>query len=350
MKKIIISSIALVAVFNSAFAGNEDRLGSAGATQLLVNPWARGAAMGDAGVACTNGLDAQFVNIAGLAFVDKTQIKLDYTNWLGNSGIRFISAGLAQKVGETGAFAISIQSMSFGELNITTVENPEGGIGTFTPKVNIFNLGYAKSFSNSIFAGINMKVISESISNLRSNGVAFDAGIRYITGERDEMKFGITLKNVGPQMKAKGDGLATQINYVSTGQIASLEQRAAPYEMPSLLAMGVSYDFLINENNKLTAALGFTANSFQKDQIKLGLDYGLVKNKKAAFNVRVGYIYEKKVFSTTERTNALTGLTAGLSADILSGEKKNALGIQYNARLSSPFGVIHTVGITMDLK
>jgi hypothetical protein len=349
MNKIIKISLVSIFVTSNLIAGNEDRLGSAGATQLLVNPWSRGAAMGDAGVACNTGLDGQFTNIAGLAFIEKTQIKLDYTNWLGNSGIRFISAGLGQKVGD-GAFAVSIQSMSFGQLNITTVENPEGGIGTFTPRVNIINVGYAKSFSRSIYAGLNMKVLSESISNLRSTGIAFDAGIRYVTGEKEEIKFGITLKNVGPQIKSKGDGLNTQINYVSTGATASLEQRTAAYEMPSLLSMGVSYDFNFNPENKLTAAFTYTANSFQKDQMRVGLDYAITKMKKAAFNIRAGYIYEKKILSSTNRTNALGGFVAGFSADIISGKNKNALGIQYAVRLSSPFGAIHTVGLTIDLK
>ena len=61
-------------------AGNEDRVGSAGASHMLVNPWARSAAMGDAGIASVNGLEATFTNVAGLAFTDKTQIKFNYSS------------------------------------------------------------------------------------------------------------------------------------------------------------------------------------------------------------------------------------------------------------------------------
>ncbi len=110
----------------SAFAGNEDRVGSAGASHLLVNPWARGSAIGDAGVATINGLEAQYNNIAGLAFLDKTQIKFNYSNWMGNAGISLNSAGFAQRVGESNVIAVSIQSMNYGDVPITTVANPEG--------------------------------------------------------------------------------------------------------------------------------------------------------------------------------------------------------------------------------
>lgn len=334
---------------SGAFAGNEDRVGSAGATQLLVNPWARSTGIGDAGVSHVNGLEATFLNVAGLAFTEKTQIKFDRTNWLGSAGIGLNSAGIAQRVSESSVIAVSIQSMNFGDIDITTVDLPEGGIGVFTPRVNIFNLGYARSFSASIYGGVNFKVISENISNLKANGIAFDAGIRYVTGEKDQIKFGIALKNVGPVMKYRGDGLSTEVNYLNDGNLTTVEQRSADFELPSLLNIGGSYDFIFNENNKLVLAGAFTANSFQYDQYRIGADYGLT-TEKAAFNIRGGYVLEKDMFSTDERANALSGPTAGFSADALVGKNKSALGVQYAMRLAGKFGVVHTFGVSISLK
>lgn len=330
-------------------AGNEDRVGSAGASHMLVNPWARSAAIGSAGISSVNGLEATFVNIAGLAFTDRTQIKYNYTNWMGSAGISLNSAGIAQKVSESDVIAVSIQSMNFGDIAITTVNNPEGDIGFFSPRMNVFNIGYARTFSSSIYGGINIKVISESISNLRATGMAIDAGIRYVTGEQDQIKFGITLRNVGPVMKYKGDGLANQVDYISTGVTATLEQRSATYELPSLLAIGGSYDFILNEQNKLNVSVGFTANSFQTDQYRLGLDYGMTTDK-VAFNIRGGFVYEKNLFDVENRSNALIGPSAGFSVDALVGENKTALGIEYAARFAGVFGVIHTIGATISLK
>jgi hypothetical protein len=330
-------------------AGNEDRVGSAGASQLLINPWARSSAAGDAGVASVNGLEATFVNIAGLAFADKTQIKFNYSNWMGNAGISLNSAGIVQRLSDSDVIAVSVQSLNYGDIPITTVANPEGNIGFFSPRANIFNVGYAKSFSSSIYGGINFKVVSENISNLKASGIAIDAGIRYVTGEKDQIKFGIALKNVGPVMRYKGDGLAQQVNYSSTGFIASLEERSASFEMPSLLLIGGSYDFIFNENNKLNVSAAFTANSFSNDQYRLGLDYAMTAEK-VAFNLRVGYVYEKNLFSDENRSNALVGPTAGFSVDALVGKSKSALGIEYAARFAGVFGIIHTIGATINLK
>ncbi len=330
-------------------AGNEDRVGAAGASHMLVNPWARSTGSAGAGIASSNGLESSFLNIAGLAFTDKTQIKFNYTNWMGSADIALYSAGIAQRVSESDVISVSIQSFGFGDIPITTVENPEGNIGTFSPRANVINLGYARTFSASIYGGINFKVISENMSNLKATGIAIDAGIRYVTGEQDQIKFGITLRNVGPVMKFKGDGLANQVMYSETSANATLEQRSATYELPSLLAIGAAYDFIINEKNKVNLALAYTANSFSADQYSLGLDYGMT-GKGVAFNLRGGFVYEKNIFSAENRSNALIGPTAGFSVDALVGENKSALGIEYAARFAGVFGIIHTIGATISLK
>ncbi len=341
--------VLMMGISTVTFAGNEDRVGSAGASHLLINPWARGSAIGDAGVANMNGLEGTFTNIAGLAFTDKTQIKFNYSNWMGSAGIGLNSAGFAQRLSESSVISVSVQSLSYGDIPITTVANPEGNIGFFSPRANVFNVGYAKKFSSSISGGINFKVISENISNLKASGIAIDAGIRYVTGEKDQVKFGISLKNIGPVMRYKGDGLSQQASYVSTGFIASLEQRSATYELPSLLSMGGSYDFIFSDESKLNLALAFTANSFSKDQFRLGLDYGMI-SENMAFNLRAGYVYENGIITAENRSNALIGPTAGFSIDAFVGKSKSALGLEYCARFAGVFGIIHTMGLTISLK
>lgn len=351
---------AIVFSCSYTWAGNGDRVGQAGATQLLVNPWARSTALGDANVSSINGIESTFINIAGLATVEKTQIKADYTNWMGNAKINFITAGVAQRLGDAGVVSVGVQSMNFGDNMRTTVENPDGGIGVFTPRLNVFTIGYAKMFTPSIHGGIQFKVVNEGIANAKATGIAIDAGVRYQTGKHDRFKIGIVLKNVGPAMKYKGDGFETQAVYVESGATASLELREQSFELPSLLSMGFSYDFFLSQaakDNKidgkelshiLTPNFAFTANSFGHDQIRLGIDYGLL-SKHVAFNFRIGYVYEKNLYTVENRSNALVGPTAGFSIDGLT-KSGTALGIEYAARLSSPFGVIHTVGVAISLK
>ncbi|MFN3917550.1 MAG: PorV/PorQ family protein [Flavobacteriales bacterium] len=331
-------------------AGNEDRAGSAGATELLINPWARSSGWGSAGIASSRGLEATFLNVAGLAYVDKTEIMFTRTNWMGQAaGIGINGVGLAQKVGETGALAISVMTMNLGDIMVTTTERPEGGLGVFRPTFANFAVAYAKQFSESISGGVNVKVVSQSISNLKAQGVALDAGVRYVTGENDQIKFAISLKNVGAPMKYSGDGLSITSQNTFSGMISTTQQQVSPFELPSLVHIGASYDFLLSEKSKLTAAGCYTSNSFTRDQYRLGLEYGMTSDK-IVFSLRAGLEYEKGLFSATERATAMSGPSAGFSIDFPSGKNKSLIGIDYTVRITNPFGPVHSVGARIDVK
>lgn len=348
----IIAGILVLGALSSSgslYAGNEDRAGSAGATELLINPWSRSSAWANAGISSVTGIEAIFNNVAGLAFTEKTDLAFARTNWLGSiSNISLNAFGLAQKVGESNVVGIQVMTMNFGNIPITTTESPEGSIGKFKPNYMNFNLAYAKQFSHSISGGINVKIISEAITNVKAQGVGVDAGIRYVTGERDHIKFAISLKNVGPPMSYHGDGLSIQMLNTSTNVNMNVQQRVSAFELPSQLQMGASYDFLFNENNSMVLAGTFTANSFTRDQWRIGADYKL-DGGKAIFHLRGGFVYEKDVFNAVNRATALTGPTGGISVEIPAGENKSLLGLDYAFR-ASVLGGIHTVGVHIDMK
>jgi hypothetical protein len=216
-----------------ATAGNPDRAGSAGATQLLINPWARSSGWGLANTASVTGVEAMFGNVAGLAQINKTELMFSNTRWLEGSGVQVNSVGLGQKVGAAGVLGITATTMSFGDLMVTTFDQPEGGLGTFRPNMANIGIAYSKEFSNSIYGGMLIRVISESIANIRTQGICFDAGIHYVTGPMDNVRFGIALRNVGPAMQFNGDGLAVQGLLASgQGDQLTLQQRSDQFEIP----------------------------------------------------------------------------------------------------------------------
>ncbi|MBX2974034.1 MAG: PorV/PorQ family protein [Flavobacteriales bacterium] len=344
-RKAAILTAALALSSIQAWAGNPDRAGSAGATQLLINPWSRSSGWALANSASVRGAEAMFGNVAGLTQINKTEVLFSNTRWLSGSGTTINSVGFGQKLG-SGVLGISATTMGFGELPITTVENPAGGLGTFRPNMANIGFAYSKSFSNSIHGGLLLRVVSESIANVRSQGMCFDAGIQYVTGEQDNIHFGIALKNVGPAMSFSGDGLSVQGLLVSGSDQLTLEQRSARFEIPSLLNIGGAYDWHLNELHRITIAGNFTSNSFTKDQGMLGLEYAFKK----MVHLRGGYMYEKGITSEEERTTVLTGPSAGVSVDLPFGEeKKSAIAIDYSYRTSNPFGGIHSIGIRISL-
>jgi hypothetical protein len=327
-------------------AGNPDRAGSAGATQLLINPFARSAGWNLANSATLRGVEGMFGNVAGLARVRKTEVCFSSSRWLEGSGVLVNAGGLGQKLGESGVLGISFMSINYGEINVTTVESPAGGIGTFRPTSGNFALAYAKEFSNSIYGGLAVRVASESIANVRASGICFDAGIHYVTGPTDNMHFGISLKNVGPSVRFSGDGLAVQGILSSGSDQLTIQQRSERFELPSFMNIGAAYDFNISELHKVTVAGNFVSNSFTRDQFVLGAEYAFKK----MIHIRGGYLYEKDITDDKLRQTVFTGPSGGISIDFPFGpEKKSVLALDYGYRSTNPFSGVHQMGVRITI-
>lgn len=332
----------LIAPLSDSFAGNKDRSGQAGAGELLINPWARSSGWGNVNTANVRGLEGMFINVAGLAFTNKSEFGFAYTNYLKGTGINLYTFGYAQKLGESSVLGISVFSMSFGTIEVTTADNPDGGIGEFSPSYLTINLAYGKAFSTSIYGGINVKIISEAISDVSAQGIAIDAGIQYVTGAQDQIMFGIALKNVGPRMKYSGDGLLQKSVPALSGYTMSMYMPASSFEMPAALDIGAAYDFYIGEKNRLTLAGNFRSNSFGKDQFMGGIEFSLHE----ILMLRAGYTYEDGITQKKDRTTVYTGPSAGVTVKVpLNKEKNNTFAVDYSFRATDPFTGIHTIGI-----
>ena len=335
-----------------AFAGNKDRSGQAGASELLINPWAASSGWGNAGMSLVHGVDALFGNVAGITSCHTLDLNFTHTSWLVGVGndTRIASFGALVRVGESSVLGLSFMSFSIGEIPITTTQNPDPyTLGTFKPNLMNINLAFAKSFSNSISGGFNLKIISESIKDMSGVGVALDAAIQYVTGPYDNVHFGVTLKNIGPTMKFSGDGLSFRAFLVegSTQQF-TMVQRVDDFELPTQLSIAAAYDFLFAETNRITVAGNFASNSFTNDQFTLGLEYGW----KEMFMIRAGYTYENGIWSKSgilEDANCMNinrGLSAGVSVQVPLTKKEDGmkLAVDYSYRDTYTFNGTHSVG------
>ena len=85
-------------------------------------------------MASVTGLESTFNNVAGLAFVQRNELAFANSMYLSGTGISLNSVGFATKVGDSGVLGLSVTSMNFGDIPITTEDLPEGGIGTFSPR------------------------------------------------------------------------------------------------------------------------------------------------------------------------------------------------------------------------
>ncbi|MCB0700881.1 MAG: PorV/PorQ family protein [Chitinophagales bacterium] len=365
MRKIFTGFAVLAVVFSSttdAFAGNKDRIGQAGATELLINPWGRSTGLFGMNTSFVKGLDAMKTNIAGLSFVEQTEVGVSHSMYLSGSGIGINNLGFAQKVGKLGVIGANIMAMSFGEIDITDYNNPEGGVGTYTPQFFNVQVGFAKEFSNSIHAGVGATFVSEQISNVKASGSVFEAGIQYRTGKRNNFHFGLTLRNIGTGMRFSGSGFSinSEAQYDATYSL-NRQTPTETFEMPTYLNIGVSYDFYLDENkgvkpedeqsaegftpqHRATVLGNFTSNSFNNDYLGAGVEYAF----KEMFMVRAAYRYESKIGNKDLSTTFYTGLSAGATVQYKVNETGPTLALDYSFRPTRrPANGVHVITLRL---
>ena len=344
-------TVLLVGLGSTVEAGNPDRQGEAGAYELLMNPWARSAGLHTMNTANITGVEAMRLNVAGLSRINKTELVAANAIYLQGTDIRMNALGLSQKAGKNGAFGFSLMALDFGDIRVTTEEQPEG-TGTFYSP-NFFNLGlaYAHTFENKVSVGITLRGVSESTADINAFGFAIDAGVQYVTGAEDNFKFGISLRNVGSPMSFAGEGLATQgPSPDGSSYELTFSQRSASFELPSVLNLGMSYDFLFGSSNRVTVLGNFTSNSFSQDQFGAGVEYSL----NDMFMLRGAYKYE--IGSEDDIMGPIyTGVSAGASIQVPLGkiteEKKSVtkFGIDYAYRHTKLWNGTHNISIRFNI-
>ena len=158
------------------------------------------------------------------------------------AGIGINTFGFAQKLGgENGENAISLNLTSFNYGNIirTTVDQPDGGLGTFRISTSILSAAYARRFTDKIYGGIQFKMYSQGIADVKATALAIDAGVQYATTtnptsiKQNDLRFGVSVKDIGPDFRPAGDGLSFKSFLAGKDYQTTTNLRAAKIELPT---------------------------------------------------------------------------------------------------------------------
>lgn len=256
IKALALSAFALLFISISAKAQetgkNEFNPVQTGVTSLGITPDARGASMGDLGVATDPDANSQFWNPSKYAFAySKASASLSYTPWLRKLVNDIFLANLAGywKLGndDNQAVSASIRYFSLGEVNTSD------GEGYTTQSLNPYEMavdvGYSRKLSDSFSMGIVFRYIysdlgfSDSYAGDQTSGAsAFAADISgYYTSYpiigRNECQWslGWNVSNIGSKV--------------------SYNNGEDPAFLPTNLRIGTAFTFPLADYHNLTLAL-----------------------------------------------------------------------------------------------
>jgi hypothetical protein len=285
-----------------AYAGDERR-GTAGAQFLRIAPDARAVGMGSAAIALTNNANALYWNPAGVTGLSQTDLAFTHLNYLLDINYDFV--GIVHPVSEYSMIGFSIGILSVGDIEVTTVDAPDGTGATFSPYDVVIGFSYGRRMTDRISIGVTAKYIRESIDQLAASGLAGDIGFQYNTG-LEGLKFGIAMTNFGPRMRFSGEQLNVSSSFPGAPSDAEEEVYtlvADSFELPSELKVGIAYDVLQGRNEKhhlLFSVDGIHPN-FAGDRVNFGAE--------AKFN---NLLFGRIGYSAADQSNFTEGLSGGV--------------------------------------
>jgi|WetSurMetagenome_2_1015567.scaffolds.fasta_scaffold38909_2 hypothetical protein len=272
-KTLAIVLCLLVVAAGSAWAGNPGRQGAAGATELLIPVGSRATALSGSMLAMVSGVDAIHWNPAGMVR-SNSGVEVMFSNLQYIADINLNYLGIATKVGDVGSFGFYIRSLDFGDIPVTTVENPEGTGTTYSPTFLSGGITFSRAFTDRIYGGATVKWVSETIERTSASGVAFDLGVQYFS--EVGLKLGVTLKNLGPEMSF--DGADMEYFVAIPGQepgsrTRPLKLSGATFELPSTLEIGAGYDYKVSEQSSIALSGSFQNSNFGSDAFRIGAEF-----------------------------------------------------------------------------
>jgi hypothetical protein len=239
----------LILTCQFAKAQDDNRVITTGVPFLLIAADARSAGMGDMGVATSADAYSQQHNPAKYAFsLEKQGFSVSYTPYL-TSIANDISLGQItyfNRINERSAFATSMRYFGLGDIQLTN------DIGEPTNTVNPNELAvdgsYSLKLSDRFAMGIGarfvrsaLRIPSENNDVKAATTFAVDIAAYYQSEEivyddfNGRWRAGINLQNMGPKINYNNDGNDALANF-----------------MPANLRLGLGFDFIFDEYNKIS--------------------------------------------------------------------------------------------------
>jgi hypothetical protein len=208
--------------------------------------------MGDAGVALSPDVNANYWNPSKLAFLDSAanSVSLSYSPWLRHlvPDVSLSYVSFAHKLDSRNTIGASLRYFNLGSIQL--VDANQNDQGTYRPSEFSFDASFARKFGNNFSLGLTMRYIHSNLSNQSfasgssqqtkaGNAVAADVSMYHTNtyqqfGKDATFSYGLDISNIG-----------SKVSYSDVGP---------SYFLPTNLKLGIANTLNIDEFNQITFA------------------------------------------------------------------------------------------------
>lgn len=296
----VLAILCICVSYSQSFVSDVSKRGTSAATFLSIGQSARAIGMGSAFVGIQGDPSAMYWNPAGIASIEGISLLFDHTNWFADVGYNFFAG--TYSIDGFGTLGLSIIISDIGEMDVTTINQPDGTGQTFTATDFAVSLAYAIKLTDNFAIGFNPKFIYQSIWNTNASSFALDMGVQYKT-PFDDMILAMSISNFGTKMQLQGN--STLILYDEDPQSNGNNDKIPAYletkswALPLTFRVGLAYEPVKSEDHLLILALDALHPSDNYESINIGAEYTFMN----IFSIRGGY---KSLFlNEAEETFAL---------------------------------------------
>jgi hypothetical protein len=253
---------------------------------LEIEPNARIAAMGNAGVSAYDGLQSIYYNPASVGSVAGTELLFSHNAWFAD--ISYDYAAVAFPLASLGNAYATITSLNSGEIDVRTVDQPLGTGERFRVSDVAFALGFGRQLSPRFSAGAQINFAQETIWHTSASTVTLSLGTLYRVSENG-LRIGSSLSNFGTRTGYDGRDLRFTYDNVpgQNGDNSTLPgvRFTDQFAVPLLFRVGIAQPFRLSDNNRLMLALDAFHPNDNSESVSMGAEY--LMNDQLA--VRAGY-------------------------------------------------------------
>lgn len=287
MNKTKLSFVINIFAMSLLFSQNVSitKTGTTAASFLKLGVGARTVGMGGAYTAVANDISSIYWNPAGLGRLKTNgEASFNHIDWIAD--VKYDAASAAIVVGDLGTVGLSFTSMNVGEMEVTTVQSPEGTGEKFTAGGMLIGISYARNLTDKFSIGFNVKYVREHIWNMRAQNFALDIGTLYTADFLNGLTLGASISNFGSKMKLDGRDNLVLIKTGTGGEnIVNAEYELDSYDLPLIFRVGLSTEVFNSENNRLTLAVDAVHPNDNTEYVNSGLEYTFAN----LFSVRGGW-------------------------------------------------------------
>ncbi|TSD63985.1 type IX secretion system outer membrane channel protein PorV [Inquilinus sp. KBS0705] len=215
---------------------------------LNITPDSRSGAMGEAGVAISPDVNANYWNPAKLAFLENNNdVSLSYSPWLRQlvPDVSLAYLSYAHKIDNRNTFGASLRYFNLGSIQL--VDGNQVDQGTYKPSEFSLDASFARKFGENLSLGLTGRYIYSNFSNgafvsgssqQNKAGSSIAAGVSLfytkMYGDSSVFSFGTNISNIG-----------SKISYSDTGP---------SYFLPTNLKIGIANTWHLDDYSRFTIA------------------------------------------------------------------------------------------------